>query len=270
MEPSDQYLKSKRNLVLFSGLLALSATVGLDFSSKESSSLLPVSLRDINLLDEIFVVLVLYFAFQTSLFWSAQATAVRSLPQYRLDFFATMMISVAALLTYVTPIVQSIAAIGMRYLARFLEASLGLLLFRTMEFLSAILSLLGVLFAVYALTSSARAVVERSRRKRGLDEQLILEKLTNRTWRLIFNPASPKGRKKITFSDDGAIKEGQNDNENTWRLRDGLLEILNSEGQVFSRFQYDTSKGIFLHTNDDDTLSIRSQRIEPWEREDNQ
>jgi hypothetical protein len=255
MEPSDQYVKSKRNLVLFSGLLALSATIGLDFSSKGSGSLLPVSLRDINLLDEIFVILVLYFIFQASLFWSAQATAVRTLPQYKWDFFATIAISVFALLTYVIPIVQSIAVISFRYAERFVETlPRDLLPLHLIDLVSSTISVVSVLLAVLRFT---RGRVERSRIDRGTHELMILQTLTNSTWKLIFNPNSPKGSKKITFDDDGPIGEGQNDNESTWRLRDGLLEILNKEGQVFSRFRYDVGERAFLHTNDDDTLSIR-------------
>jgi hypothetical protein len=96
MEPTDQYLKSRRNLVLFSGLLALSATVGLDFAAKESGSLLPVTLRDANFLDEIFAILVLYFAFQASLFWYAQTSAVQRLPQYKIDFWSSIVLSSCA------------------------------------------------------------------------------------------------------------------------------------------------------------------------------
>jgi hypothetical protein len=112
--------------------------------------------------------------------------------------------------------------------------------------------------------AASKVVSDFKARRRGL-EHLILLNLHTRDWKLIFNPNSPKGSKKITFGDDGTIIEGRNNNENTWRIRDGLLEILNSEGQAFSRFRYDQSKGQFLHTNDEDTLSLRSQRIEPWE-----
>jgi hypothetical protein len=262
MEPSDLYLKSKRNLVLFSGLLALSATIGLDFSSKGSGSMLPVSLRDINLLDEIFVVLVIYFIFQTSLFWSAQAMAVRTLPQYRLDFLATLAISVFALLSYVIPIVQSISVILVPYAERFVE-TLPRDLLPLIDLVSTVASAAVVLFAVYSVIRFTHKRIERSRIDRGTHELMMLQTLTNSTWKLIFNPISSKGSKKITFDDDGIIGEGRNNNENAWRLRDGLLEILNKEGQVFSRFRYDVGERAFLHTNDDDTLSIRSQRIEP-------
>jgi len=80
-------------------------------------------------------------------------------------------------------------------------------------------------------------------------------------------PSDPGRGKKLTFLDNEEIGEGKNDNESKWRVRRGLLELLNSEGKVFSRFLYDKEKQIFVHTNDEDTLSLRSQRIEPVSRE---
>ena len=44
--------------------------------------------------------------------------------------------------------------------------------------------------------------------------------------------------------------------------KNGLLEILNDAGRIFSRFSCDKSKGMFVHTNDPDTLSIRFQRYD--------
>jgi hypothetical protein len=113
------------------------------------------------------------------------------------------------------------------------------------------------------MTRFARKTIFESRVKRRDTEALILSKLVGSEWRLIFNPTSSKS-KKIIFHEDGNVGEGQNNNEHTWRIRQGMLEILCNDRQVFSRFRYDPDKGSFFHTNDDDTLSIRSQRIEPW------
>jgi hypothetical protein len=66
-----------------------------------------------------------------------------------------------------------------------------------------------------------------------------------------------------TFHDDGYFGTGGNNNEYKWRVKNGLLEILNDAGRIFSRFSYDKSKGMFVHTNDPDTLSIRFQTIRP-------
>ena len=267
MEPSDQYLKSKRNLIVFSGLLAVSATVGLEFTSKQGgSSLLPISLKDVSFLDEIFAALVLYFAFQVSLFWSAQAVAVQRLPQYRLDFWTSMSIAGAASILYIFPVFQSIVVNGYLYISSFVERMPSLVSATYfVDIATASISVISILFSIRFLTGFARGVVRGSRDRVADDEQQILSVLADSDWNFIFNPDSSRmSNKKMTFREDGTIGEGRNNNEHTWRIREGLLEILNSEGQVFSRFRYDKSKNRFLHTNDDDTLSIRSQRIEPW------
>jgi hypothetical protein len=264
MEPTDQYLKSRRNLVLFSGLLAPSATVGLDFTSKESGSLLPVTLRDANFLDEIFAVLVLYFAFQASLFWSAQSSSVQRLPQYKIDFWSSIVLSAAALLAYVFPIIQSLTEAAYLYASRYWG---GLYQIRYLDLIpetvATFLSALTAYLMFAAITRFARKTISASRVRRRDTEALILSKLIGSQWRLIFNPTSLKS-KKISFHEDGNVGDGQNNNEHTWRVRAGMLVILNSDRQIFSRFRYDEDKDCFFHTNDDDTLSIRSQRIEPW------
>jgi hypothetical protein len=85
--------------------------------------------------------------------------------------------------------------------------------------------------------------------------------LTNNSFRMIFNPANNKS-KIVTFDSGGSIVEGRNDNEHRWRIRDGRLEILQSDGNVHSRFVYVPSDRSFQHTNDPDTRSVANQRIE--------
>ena len=86
--------------------------------------------------------------------------------------------------------------------------------------------------------------------------------LVRQGWSLLFNPETRRS-KTITFLEDGNIGEGVNNNETTWRVRDGTLEILNRDGKVFSRFRYNDDQKRFEHTNDDDTLSMRHQVITP-------
>ena len=52
--------------------------------------------------------------------------------------------------------------------------------------------------------------------------------LTNTPYRLLLNPAVPgKSKNKIMrFGPNGQILEGRNNNETTWRIRQGLLELL--------------------------------------------
>jgi hypothetical protein len=69
--------------------------------------------------------------------------------------------------------------------------------------------------------------------------------------------------KDITFENEDTIGLGLNNNENKWRVRNGLLEIIDSKDRIFSRFAYDKSKKAFIHTNDSDTLSIKGQTLTP-------
>ncbi len=85
--------------------------------------------------------------------------------------------------------------------------------------------------------------------------------LLNRKYRLFFNPKI-KGKSKIMqFGANGVILEGKNKNESSWQIRNGFLELLNSDGQVHSRFYFIPKDNRFNHTNDADTHSIRGQYI---------
>lgn len=98
-------------------------------------------------------------------------------------------------------------------------------------------------------------------------KEKLLEVLLGRRYRLFYNPEVPglSKTKIIRFGDTGAITEGSNRNEATWRIRNGFLEILNADGKVHSRFYHSPSDSRFYHTNDQDTLSIKHQYIVPEE-----
>lgn len=83
-------------------------------------------------------------------------------------------------------------------------------------------------------------------------------------YRLVFNPAKGKaGSKLMLFGPEGKIIEGSNSNESSWRVTDGKLELLQSDGLVHSRFNFDRPTKIFTHTNDNDTRSTRGQYLTP-------
>jgi hypothetical protein len=86
--------------------------------------------------------------------------------------------------------------------------------------------------------------------------------LGNRKFRFIYNPLANKS-KIVTFSQNGEVKEGQNNNENRWQIRRGKLELLNSENNLYSRFVYEAKSGRLTHTNDPECLSILGQYFEP-------
>ncbi len=83
-----------------------------------------------------------------------------------------------------------------------------------------------------------------------------------RRFNFVFNPSS-KMAKELTFLVDGRIGQGRNDNEHSWRIRRGALEILGSDAKIYSRFRFDRSHGVLRHTNDPELRSIPGQYIEP-------
>jgi hypothetical protein len=85
----------------------------------------------------------------------------------------------------------------------------------------------------------------------------------NYHWWLHFDVKNREAKKHISFGENGEIYEGKNQNEHTWRITNGFLELLNDQGKVFSRFDYNESLGEFFHTNDDDTLSLKNQNLYP-------
>jgi hypothetical protein len=83
--------------------------------------------------------------------------------------------------------------------------------------------------------------------------------LISRRWILIYRP--PDQSKPISFLRNGEIGDGQNQNEHGWRIQNERLEILQLDGRVHSRFDFHKNENKFIHTNDPDTLSVRSQII---------
>jgi len=93
---------------------------------------------------------------------------------------------------------------------------------------------------------------------RQIHEEMRQLLLGNR-FKLIFNPISGAS-KTITFLEDGSIGEGRNQNESTWRIADGMLEILQSDNTVHSRFIYVGNNKAFYHAGGD-LPSIKGQSI---------
>lgn len=251
MQPTEIYLKSKRNMLLASGVLLLLLFSGVEINpgSYEVAGV-KLTFSDTSSFDDVTSLIVVFFFIQCSLYWATQNKEVRSLIQYRIDSTLSFLISVMSLLafTYKNLLPQS--------LVERLESEDAILT-------SVVYAVLGAFVALVARTI-INLFVEGNRRFRKISEDLVLQSLLNHRWNFIFNPIHPvKGHKVMTFNADGTIDKGENDNEKTWRVRGEILEILNSRQQIYSRFRYDKHNGTFHHTNDDDTLSLRSQRIEP-------
>jgi hypothetical protein len=101
-----------------------------------------------------------------------------------------------------------------------------------------------------------------------IEEQLgnklnaIQKILINNKWRLYYNPKNnPDTYKIMRFANSGKIIEGYNKNESSWRAVNNLLELIDSDGKVHSRFNYDPKNHSFNHTNDPDTGSIIKHSI---------
>lgn len=79
------------------------------------------------------------------------------------------------------------------------------------------------------------------------------------SWRLYYCIDDPSRSKVMRFVAGGGIVEGANENESSWRVRQGKLELLNSEGQVFSRFRFQRGSLMLKHTDCKDTISLPGQ-----------
>jgi len=86
----------------------------------------------------------------------------------------------------------------------------------------------------------------------------IRNALMSNRFKFVFNPLT--GASKIlSFSPNGTIGDGRNNNEARWRIVDGRLEILDGNGELYSRFILLKDDRSFHHTNDSDTRSIKGQ-----------
>ena len=249
MDPTANYYKTKRTFLLFVGALLLAIFAGFKITNGQEK-LLPFQLEHPELLTHILFVAVLFYLFQYSLQWAAQISEIQNNRFHRIDFIATTTISAISIFCYigwlVAPYVETVIA------PHFNVSS----------------SIAGVVFGV-AVSLTASLVYEKLasgigrilKGKEASDDEKIMRLVKDKVWILNYNPTSPGNEKEISFEDDGSVGMGHNNNEHKWRVRNGLLEVVNSDGRVFSRFSYDDSKGQFYHTNDPDTLSIKSQSI---------
>jgi hypothetical protein len=85
--------------------------------------------------------------------------------------------------------------------------------------------------------------------------------LYTKKWVLNYNPTNPRGRKNISFNEDGTIGEGRNGNEYRWSYTNGHLDIWMQDNQLQNRFKYDANTGQFLCTNDIDAKGNHHQVI---------
>lgn len=80
-------------------------------------------------------------------------------------------------------------------------------------------------------------------------------------YRFVFAPETGRA-KTIVFGKDGSIVDGNNQNEHRWRINKETVEILNTEGVVFSRFKHNPILKRFESTDDADTKALKGQYFE--------
>lgn len=239
--PEDIFYKSRRFVLLSSLLIFLTFYAHLSFDDSEASiSIFKLKMENPEALPTVFLLMLFYSLWQFIAAWFVQTDEVRKSKINRIDFSITFVVAAVAIVYYLYNVIE-------------------------VSFDIHILTKLGVVFALLpALSAQILDIIETVRRK--LDKKIRNEELEVETllisnrWKLIYNPQTGQ-HKEIEFLDDGNVGKGKNDHETTWRVREGLLEILDSKGNIFSRFRYDRDDNEFLHTNDIDTLSKRNQLI---------
>jgi len=240
--PNEVYLKSRRALVAVSGLLLLAVWIGVVPDSSDGSvTFFSLKIRTADSIPSALFVALIYTSWQYWSSWFVQADAARNFIVNRVDVVVTLSIAILSAGVFLWPHIRRVFSYNGTWTG-IVGGFLGLLA--------------GAAFQ-YSNTYFRRRLV---RTVREMSAQLSLM-LTASDWILNFNPQATNGSKRISFLKNGEIGEGRNDNENRWRIQDAVLEILNSNGRVFSRFSYKKDSKVFEHTNDADTLSLRDQTI---------
>lgn len=88
----------------------------------------------------------------------------------------------------------------------------------------------------------------------------IKEKVGKGRFMLVFDPEREHGCKFIKFHSDGHIGDG-NDNESSWRIRSGKLELLQSGGMVHSRFYFFPELGLFINKPGEDNTKTKNRQF---------
>lgn len=233
--PNEIYYKSRRFTVISSALLLLAVYVGLSpVETDSSTTIFSLKLNNPDYLSNIFLLVVLYAIWQFWTAWYVQTQEARGYIVNKLDCLITGGLAISAVTSF---------------FYKFPAFPFWIVL---------IIALVAWYVIFFVGAQKLHLFVSDKIKKKDSDINSIL---VGAEWNLLFNPSSPNGSKKIIFLEDGNIGEGQNKNEATWRVREGLLEILNKDGKIFSRFRYNSDREVFEHTNDEDTLSIRHQKI---------
>lgn len=256
-EPSIDYKRSKRWAIIFSGLLSLSVVVGIE--PNDNSSIFPFKLNNVELLSEFLAVGLAYFLYQVVLFWAGQHDEIKSLGHFKVDHRACLMIGGFSLGIWSFEWFE-IVLLWLSDKLSFIT-DISVLIVVPDFIIPLIASVVFVLSAIKGMQARARILVDLSELQATARGHAISIRLLTDKWILIYNPKRREGYKELQFKKDGVIGKGANENEHSWRTRNGLLELLDSSGSVYSRFRYIEPADAFEHTNDSDTRSLPDQRI---------
>lgn len=253
MDPTSNYHKTKRILLVFVAALLLAIFAGLQLTNEHPPnepsrvSVPTLQLKHPEFLKYILVVAVGFYLVQFSLQWAAQITEVQKNTFHRWDF-----IIIAATAAF------SIFCFG----GKFADDSYFHVLNTFWVTLMAIFvaGFLGLAVGVLVEKASTN-IGDRVKDNEAQEDEQVMTVLKNKTWVLNYNSTKPGRGKEITFEDEDRIGAGLSDRIHSWRVTNGLLEIINNQGRVYSRFSYDPETKAFVHTNDPDTISTKSQSI---------
>jgi hypothetical protein len=251
--PNEAYLKSRRALVVVSGLLALSVLAGIVPAETDSAlTFFSFKLESPENIPLIFFVISVYTLWQMWSAWLVQSDEVRFSTINRVDVVLSFAISLGAWIVFLWPFIWGLVQ-SVRLPDKIIEA-----LPIVLAFISVVMTVLSSI----GLDRLSRLVKRNIRVREASAADELNALLEQGEWELVFNPSKKnRGVKPISFSPDGAVGAGRNDNEHFWRVKEGTLEIINNDGRIYSRFRYDNASDQLLHTNDEDTISIRSQII---------
>lgn len=257
--PTDRFIKSRRVLVTYAGLLILLTAHPSDTQNsgevlQKIESIWPIKFDPpLFILNPHLVVfcLMIYAIWRYFSEWHTQLHEVRNAPIGRADCIVTgIIVTFAGTFFYKT--------------TNYFPAWDCPLIFPAIVFFT----LVAWWFAFIKITE---LLYEHAVNMAVKNEEKIIEKIkAHKMWKLTYNPKITDGGKDIEFcmafgpgGISRVIGEGRNSNEYSWRERDKYLEIFKQNGRIHNRFKYNDSKKIFESTNDSDVAAIGRQFIHP-------
>ncbi len=252
LSPSEVYYKTRRTCLLLGTLQVLASFAGAKIGDMdEGFSVFHVSFDNAIVIEYVISAGLAFSIWHFLAAWNVQGRSVKEFAFNIIDFYITLTLCFFVLISFFV--------FKLTNIPQFLEANLqSSILDFALPIILAVIS--GIVSRIGNQTF--RRFIKRTLDRLYKKEDRIVRALTNNAWILVFDSQKGKlGTKKIQFLSTGEIGEGKNHNESHWRLNNGLLEIINDANKVFSRFEYNSQKQEFSHTNDSDTLSLRNQLL---------